>query len=337
MNINEIARLSGVSIGTVDRVIHNRGRVSKITEERVRRIIEETAYEPNPLARQLKQKKPHKVACLVPQLDTENGYWQDVVNGMERAIKQELRGFAFSIEMHTFGRRDRNSLYAAWQDMKSSDACAFVIAPVMQEEIMCLFKNDTDTRPYCFIDTHVPGLDPMCAIGQDPYQAGIMAGKLTYLTSKRQGKFFVIGTDIEAYNLNERARGFMQWMEDNKKEAKCLFCDGEGALSSTVRGILEGEDTAGVCIVSASTSIAAQETFDMGMKDKVSVVGFDLVEANKKALKNGIIDALIYQRPFEQGYLAMMQIYHSVVLQDKIENKMSIPIDVYFLENMAVS
>lgn len=334
MNINEIARLSGVSIGTVDRVIHKRGRVSKKTEERVKRVITETAYEPNPLARQLKQKKPHKVACLMPAIDTENGYWVAVLDGMERAIKEELRGFAFSVEMYSFGRRDRGSLYDAWQAMKASDAYAFIIAPVMQEEILCLFKNDNDERPCCFVDTNVPGLNPLCAIGQNPYQAGTMAGKLTYLTSKRPGKFIVVSTDTEAYNLNERARGFMKWMSDNNLTSQCIFCDGEEVLCETVHSALESGEISGVCIVSASTSIGAKAVCEAGLRDKVSVVGFDMVDANRAALEKGEVDALIYQRPSEQGYLAMMQIYHQAVLQDNIEDKIDIPIDVYFKENL---
>lgn len=44
VTIKDTARMSQVSIGTVDRVIHNRGRVSKETEDRVRRVIKETGY-----------------------------------------------------------------------------------------------------------------------------------------------------------------------------------------------------------------------------------------------------------------------------------------------------
>lgn len=40
--IKDIAELAGVSIGTVDRVLHDRGEVSEKTRERVKSILKET-------------------------------------------------------------------------------------------------------------------------------------------------------------------------------------------------------------------------------------------------------------------------------------------------------
>ena len=55
--ISEIAHRARVSIGTVDRVIHNRGRVAKKTEEKIKKIIKELDFKPNIYARNLKLKK----------------------------------------------------------------------------------------------------------------------------------------------------------------------------------------------------------------------------------------------------------------------------------------
>ena len=55
--IKEIAELAKVSIGTVDRVIHNRGRVSKETEKKIKAIIDELNYQPNFFAKNLKLSK----------------------------------------------------------------------------------------------------------------------------------------------------------------------------------------------------------------------------------------------------------------------------------------
>ena len=47
MTLKEIAERAGVSRGTVDRVMKNRGGVNPETEKRVRRIVEESGYTPN--------------------------------------------------------------------------------------------------------------------------------------------------------------------------------------------------------------------------------------------------------------------------------------------------
>ena len=53
VTIEEIARLAGVSIGTVDRVLHDRGRVSNQTRDKILSIVESTGYKPNVIARSL--------------------------------------------------------------------------------------------------------------------------------------------------------------------------------------------------------------------------------------------------------------------------------------------
>ena len=49
----EIARLANVSLGTVDRAMHNRGRVSEDTRKRVLAIARQLGYKPNLAARAL--------------------------------------------------------------------------------------------------------------------------------------------------------------------------------------------------------------------------------------------------------------------------------------------
>ena len=50
-NLELIAKLAGVSRGTVDRVLHNRGQVRPETEEKVRAVMQELDFQPNALGR----------------------------------------------------------------------------------------------------------------------------------------------------------------------------------------------------------------------------------------------------------------------------------------------
>ena len=59
--LKDIAESVGVSIGTVDRIIHNRGRYSEKTAEKVRKIMTDLNYIPNIHARGLKQTKKHRL------------------------------------------------------------------------------------------------------------------------------------------------------------------------------------------------------------------------------------------------------------------------------------
>ncbi|MDI3531363.1 MAG: LacI family transcriptional regulator, purine nucleotide synthesis repressor [Candidatus Atribacteria bacterium] len=69
-SIKDVAKLAGVSIATVSRVINNSGKVSPERRSRVIEAIEKLNYQPNLLARGLRQQKTRLVGCLVP--DVEN-------------------------------------------------------------------------------------------------------------------------------------------------------------------------------------------------------------------------------------------------------------------------
>ena len=55
--IKDIASMAGVSAGTVDRVLHNRGRVSEEALKKVKKALKKIDYQPNLIARSLASKK----------------------------------------------------------------------------------------------------------------------------------------------------------------------------------------------------------------------------------------------------------------------------------------
>jgi DNA-binding LacI/PurR family transcriptional regulator len=84
--IFDVARLAGVSRGTVDRVVYGRGRVSAETKERVRKAIEQLGYVPNPNASSLASKKEYRFACLIPSYN-EGDYWEEIYKGFIEAAE----------------------------------------------------------------------------------------------------------------------------------------------------------------------------------------------------------------------------------------------------------
>ena len=87
ISIKEISQKAGVSIATVSRVINKKGRYSKETEERVMRIIEETHYEPNLVARGLRVQRMKNVGIIVP--DITNEFFMKLVHKIEKELFAE--------------------------------------------------------------------------------------------------------------------------------------------------------------------------------------------------------------------------------------------------------
>ena len=106
--VKEIARLAGVSIGTVDRVLHGRAEVAEETRERVSAIAKSIGYAPDTLARQLSLNKSYHFHALVPRGDQDSGDWGLCREGIEEA-GAGLSAFRASLKIEEFDRRDRRA------------------------------------------------------------------------------------------------------------------------------------------------------------------------------------------------------------------------------------
>ncbi len=339
MTVNEIAKLADVSIGTVDRVVHNRGRVSPETREKIQKIITETGYQPNALARHLKLNCKYKIGVLIPEIAAESGYWKQLYDGICRTAANDLSAFSFKAELFPFVRPDRLSFAAQFHAMVTSDCCAYIIAPVMQEQTLFLLYESNTDRPYCFVDSALPGTHPLCTVAQDPFRAGYLAGRMTELTAVREGTYAVLKSDTEAYNQNERARGFCEWFDSKPGKGKAVLISGSSADKKTICAEIDAllksyPVVAGICLVNASTHIAASYLRQLGLKDRISVTGFDLVAENCEMLRSDRIDCLISQEPAEQGRQVMTQLFRKLVLEEDCRESIRIPIDIYFKENL---
>lgn len=104
MNINEIAKLAGVSRATVSRYL-NDGYVSEEKRQIIRRVIEETGYQPSSQAQMLRTKKTKLVGVILPKINsntisrevagisdilTQKGY-QIILANTNNDIEEELK------------------------------------------------------------------------------------------------------------------------------------------------------------------------------------------------------------------------------------------------------
>jgi LacI family transcriptional regulator len=100
--IKDIARLAGLSRGTVDKVIHNRSGVSQENIDKVNKIIKEVKYQPNLLARSLKKHKPFSIAVIIPEYE-DDAYWIKCHSGILKAEK-EFKEYGGRIQSDTNGK-----------------------------------------------------------------------------------------------------------------------------------------------------------------------------------------------------------------------------------------
>lgn len=80
-NMNEIARLAGVSLGTVSHVLNGSARVREPLRKRVLEAVDSLGYQPSQLARGLRRDKTNMIGMIIP--DITNPFFPAVVRGAE--------------------------------------------------------------------------------------------------------------------------------------------------------------------------------------------------------------------------------------------------------------
>ena len=346
MTVKEIAELAGVSIGTVDRVLHSRGRVSIETRTKIQAIVKNSGFTPNPIARSLRRNKPYRFQAILPQKDEDSGYWGLANQGIYEAA-DELIQFGVQTNILEFDRYDRVSFRTTLAKVLKDKPDGLLLPPVLPSESRTFIASLQETIPYIFFDADIPGCQPVCTIGQDPYKAGYLAGRLVHILSgtclpeagksNRPAQFAVLSAHSEDYHICRRQDGFLDYLtgigaQGVLKEGVDLEQDRTAAAS--LAALLEEQpDLRGVFVTSASAHRLAKAKGHLRSDRPFVIVGFDLVPANQRMLAEGIIDAIISQRPQEQGRQGLLNLYRTIVLGRPVPGRLEMPLDIYLKEN----
>ncbi len=338
MTLKKIAKMAGVSIGTVDRVIHGRGRVSKETETKIKKIIKAHGYKPNIFASNLSSSRLYVFGVMTPNKNQDGKYWSILVKGIENAQK-ELSIYNVNVKYFFFDRHDEKSFRNAWKSMLKSDVDGLLLSPILSDLSKYLIENDLPKNiPLSFVDSIIPDVNHISYIGQDPFQSGVLSAKLMRMLIQKKGTVCVVRVIPNDYHINERAKGFNSYFGDYAEYKIKMYdifnSDDINEFNRiTDRIIRENNDLNGIFVTNASTHYIAKH-LKSSMKRKICLIGYDLIDKNIVYLKEGIIDFLISQKPEHQGYQGIYTLYRSTVLKEKVNKKNIMPIDIVTKENI---
>ena len=338
MTLAEIAEYANVSIGTVDRVIHNRKGVSEKTKKLILSIIDEYGYQPNPMASQLKSNKPFVIGVVLPILDSGCGYYRSLYEGMNQAVAQ-LNPVKIELKLASFDRMvsgDAIEKSRMFFENPEDSIDALITTPVTPEEHMEIVSK-LNGKPCVYIDTPLGTTQPLLTIAQNPYKGGYCAGRIMRMF-QGSGKFACIRMYPSGYNLRERIRGFTDFIQ---KDANSTVLDeiytnfSDSGFYNFMKDLFEKHnDIKGIFVPHAEVNLMSYFIADQGLKSRVTIIGYDLVEQNKAGLLDGTIDCIIGQRPEQQGADAVHQLYQSVMLHQVVPSRIDMPIEIYFKENI---
>ncbi|MBE6286645.1 MAG: LacI family DNA-binding transcriptional regulator [Mediterranea massiliensis] len=339
--IKDIARMAGVSAGTVDRVLHNRGDVSQVSREKVQKILDEIDYRPNMFAIGLAAKKNYHIVCVIPYF-IENGYWHSVAQGIDRAAS-EYSSFNIDVSYCQYHYGDVASYEEVIRQLQQLTFNAVLIAPNFQEQTLTLTTYlDQQQCPYAFIDFNVEQSHPISYIGQDSRDSGYMAAKIL-MRSYQPGDEVVIFLNHSKNNpaqiqARRRFEGFMKYIDNQFgrvpiHELVLSRLDDE-LNKQLLNNFFDSHPSVTLGAVFNSRGYqVAQHLRQRSCKLK-ALLGYDLLLRNIEYLKSGEINYLIGQRPGLQGYCGVKTLVNSIVFKQPVPPIKYMPIDILMKENI---
>jgi LacI family transcriptional regulator len=341
IRIKDIAQLAGVSIGTVDRVLHNRGKVSEEALQKVLSTLREIDYKPNLIARTLGTKKVFRIAVIIPD-PAQDEYWAQAHLGIQHAAA-EWNQYDVKVETYFFDLYHHESFLQLTQAAHVNKPDGIVIAPIFYlEALHFLHQCQASKIPFVIFNTNLPEIHPVSFIGQNLFESGQVAAELMSLGQNVAGTFAVLHVNEDSVNsihLLDKQKGFEQYFKvKNQPEFKILALDinetQEDKLTRHIQDVLKDAQIKGLFVTTSKGTAAIAGVLEKLNRQDVRLIGYDLLPDNIQHLQAGTIDFLINQNAKHQTFLGIQHLANFLFLKKEPPAKNLLPLEIITRANL---
>lgn len=271
VTIRDVAKLAGVSVATVSRVINQKGYVSQETDVKVKEIMRKLRFEPNQVARGLTAKKTRTIALIVP--DILNPFFPALARGVEDIAN--LHGYTL-ILCNSDGSGVKEKSYIEILRKKYVDGIIFASNHLTVEDADSLEESKI---PLVILD-RAPDMETNCIIRVDDYQGAVTA--VEHLLDVGCRKIAHIYGPQEFKTARERLAGYENVAKKYPWFSPTLMVPGhfsiDGGRKATIElltnhpdvdGIFAGNDLMGVGI------LKQLRKDNIAVPDHIALCGFD--------------------------------------------------------------
>lgn len=320
MTINEIAKLAGVSRGTVDRVIHNRGNVKPEIQTRIQQIIRETGFSPNMAASALKRSaNSTTLGVLLPPLS--NAFYQDVRSGF-LAAASHFAQYGVIVDLVELPSLTPLEQFRAIRALLEKGADGLILTAIDTPEGIEYINRLAAQIPVITYNTDFTASKRLCFVGQDHISAGRTAGNLLCNSLRRPGWIVPLISYTNILAHTQRVDGLRSVLGGCPIEVRLSppleTAESDRQAYHVVSRLLESQrDVACIYVAGGGQVGAADALADSGRASQVMMLCYDLLPKTIQHLKAGVVDYTIGQQPFLQGYLPVSILYEYLVLGRK--------------------
>ncbi len=300
--IKDIADLAGVSRGTVDRVLNNRGGVNPQTAEKIKEIAKALDYRPNRAGIALAaQKKKYKIGVIL--FSKDNPFFDEVSEGVQEKAS-ELKDYGID----TITKRvefDAGAQLLAIDDLLKEGVHGLMLAPYNDPSIQKKIDNLMELGiPVVTVNTDISGSKRLAYVGSDYFKGGAMVAGLLSLMSNGELKLGIVSGSENVLCHSERIRGLSETIKSRYPGIHIIQVvenhDDEFESYALTKQMLKTHPEINAIFFVAAGVFGGCKAIKES-KRKLKVITFDDVPTTKEMLEEGVISTTISQMPYKQG------------------------------------
>lgn len=268
--IGDVAKMAGVSVGTVSNTLRQPEVVRPATRQRVDAAIAELGYRPNRVAQSLSNGRTRLIAALLPEV--ANPFFAELVQGFERALSPTQYAVVFATAHEDVDMQQR--YLEGFRERRVDGILMVAAADTNVSDIVSL----AEAVPLVVVDRTIPGWEGDCVVGDS--DAG-MEFAVEHLTQLGHRRIALINGEMKLSTARERERAFEHSLSV-RGLAPVEMSQGSFTIESGVAqtdhllslgrpptAIVAGNDLLAMAAVAAATEIGVR------VPDALSVVGYD--------------------------------------------------------------
>lgn len=313
VTLQQIAEAAGVSRGTVDRALNNRGRIRPEVAEKIRKIAEEMGYQPNRAGRALAiAKQEISIGVILQAADTP--FMKAVLEGIQVA-KEESERMGIAVNIKKINGVDPQKVMAAMKKLREGGCRGIAMVPAEDRQLKNMVDEFVEAGiPIVTFNSDLEDSKRLSFVGQNALQSGKAAAGLMAEILPENADVQVISGYPSNHAHRDRSEGFVRELTELRKDVHCLpvqYGYDENRIAETITNEMLKiyPNIRGIYAAASGTEGICQAIRKKGLEGNVKVVANDLTAGNEQELKKGAIQFLIGQNAYIQGYSPVMTLF----------------------------
>jgi LacI family transcriptional regulator len=304
--IKDIAEALNISIGTVDRALHDRSGVSAKTKARVLQMAEQRGYKPNLAAKALKLNRRLSIAVVLPK---HISHFFDPLRAGIRAAAESAVGVQLNLDFQDYPRLGAGDVEAIERTLtRGYDGVIFLPGDARKFDPIIRRFSRSGTAMMC-VGSDAPNSERVGSVAVHAYVSGAIAAELLSLKLIRKARVAVFSGELFTLDHAEKLRGFAATLAFQSPHLTLLPAleshESPKEAYRQAKALMQGKDRPeGLYLSTANSLPVLQALEELDLLGKVQIVTTDLFQELIPLIEFGKILATMYQRPFTQGKVA---------------------------------